>query len=176
LQGAPARAAVLEAAARVRAAGGLVFFDPNVRAVLWPDRQKLLRALEAALTVATIVKLGEDEEALMGDMAGQLVVLKTSGADGSEARWAGGRVHVPAPPVEVVDTTGAGDGFVAGVLAGLVERRTGHERLADVARRLDAAGWAGLLAEANKVGALVCTRTGAIEGLPTRRQLESYIT
>jgi fructokinase len=176
LQGAPARAAVLEAAARVRAAGGLVFFDPNVRAVLWPDRQKLLRALEAALTVATIVKLGEDEEALMGDMAGQLVLLKTSGADGSEARWAGGHVHVPAPPVEVVDTTGAGDGFVAGVLAGLVERRTGHERLADVARRLDAAGWAGLLAEANKVGALVCTRTGAIEGLPTRRQLESYIT
>ncbi|MDB5096863.1 MAG: putative fructokinase [Cyanobacteria bacterium RYN_339] len=174
LQGAPARGAVLEAAARVRAAGGLVMFDPNVRLVLWPDRQKLLRVLEAALTVATVVKLGEDELALLGTLGPGITVLTTHGAQGAEVRWAGGQVRVAAPAVDVVDTTGAGDGFVAGVLAELTALKRADERLAAVPDRLDAAGWTRVLTRASAVGGLVCTRTGAIAALPTRAELDAF--
>ncbi|WP_431962946.1 carbohydrate kinase family protein [Actinacidiphila sp. bgisy160] len=52
---------------------------------------------------------------------GPRLVVLTRGAEGSDAHWAsGGRHRVPAHPVRVVDTIGAGDAFMAGLLAGLL--------------------------------------------------------
>ncbi len=47
------------------------------------------------------------------------LLLVTQGKDGVMARWQGKNLYFPATPVVSVDTTGAGDAFVAGLLAAL---------------------------------------------------------
>jgi fructokinase len=80
----------------------------------------------------------------------------TLGSRGALARQGGRELRVAAPSVAVVDTTGAGDGFVAGLLSRL---RGEPESLSDRDLR-DA------VAFACAVGSRVCTRLGAVAGLP----------
>jgi sugar/nucleoside kinase (ribokinase family) len=48
-------------------------------------------------------------------------VAVTLGADGCLVAWPGtDPIHLPAPPADVVDTTGCGDGFNAGMITGLL--------------------------------------------------------
>lgn len=179
-----ARAAILGAAAAVKARGGLVLFDPNTRPVLWPDPAALRAAVAAGLAVATVAKLGDDELGWAGaddadpaaaDPAaaaeavrarhGLDAVVVTRGAAGSLVARAAGVVARRGRPVEVVDATGAGDGFVAGLLTAL-----------DAGwRDLDDAGWGAALARANAVGALACTKAGAIAALPRKADLEAFL-
>ena len=68
--------------------------------------------------------------------------------------------------VTAVDTTGAGDGFVAGLLTGLhqhADALTDEATLREICRR------------ANAVGALTTTQRGAIPALPTTEQLNSFL-
>ncbi len=74
--------------------------------------------------------------------------------------------NVPGFAVEVVDTTGAGDGFVAGLLKGLIEHAnaaTDEMRLRTICRF------------ANAVGALTTTQRGAIPALPTAAQIDEFL-
>jgi fructokinase len=67
----------------------------------------------------------------------------------------GARVHVPSFPVTAIDTTGAGDGFVAGLLSRLaLKTRVSLEEAAEACRR------------ANIVAALATTKRGAISAMP----------
>ena len=68
--------------------------------------------------------------------------------------------------VEAVDTTGAGDGFVAGLLQGL---------LADPATIQDEARLRELCRFANAVGALATTARGAIPALPERERVRDFL-
>ena len=65
--------------------------------------------------------------------------------------------------MEPQDTTGAGDGFVAGMLVGLLENPN------DYLTKLEE-----LLCFANAVGALTTTNRGAIPALPTRAQVDAF--
>jgi fructokinase len=88
---------------------------------------------------------------------GPALVLVTAGAEGAYGLVAGEVVHVPAQPVEVVDTVGAGDTFSAAVLVGL-------HRADLLGGRLD-----GLTADnlrpvldlALRAAAVTCSRAGA---------------
>jgi fructokinase len=90
--------------------------------------------------------------------AGAALVVVTSGREGATAYHRSGEVSVPAEPVELVDTIGAGDAFNAGLLAWLYEagrlRRDGIETLGsgELAEALRLAG---------RVAALTCERAGA---------------
>jgi 2-dehydro-3-deoxygluconokinase len=124
------RLALIDALGRVRAAGGWVVFDPNVRRRLWPSDDALRAGLEAGYRAATVaLPTFDDEQALFADaslddqarrIAGYGVpefVIK-NGADASLVATGDVRVRVPAlAAVEPVDTTGAGDSFNAGYLA-----------------------------------------------------------
>jgi ribokinase len=104
------RASALAAIERARAAGMTVSIDPSSWALLRPG----------ALPDVDLLLANEREaEFCAGDMVVKL------GAAG--ARW--GDVHVPAEPVAVVDTTGAGDAFAAGFLTARLGGAGVHEAL-----------------------------------------------
>ena len=162
--------ALRQAVRAAREAGARVSFDPNVRAHLWHDLSDLRRLCDDVLPGCDLVKLSEDEceactgerepgraAARLADLGVGLAVV-TLGPGGALARRGAATFRAPAERVEVVDTTGAGDGFVAGLLARLA-------RLGPL-ESVPAAEVERALAFANRVAARVCTRAGAVAGLP----------
>ncbi len=113
-----ARPGALAAIERAHAAGVTVSVDPSswalMRPGVFPDVDLLLP--------------NEDEARALGRLDAPEVVTKL-GARG--ARWTDGRttVEVPAEPVEVADTTGAGDAFAAGLLSARMEGAGPREAL-----------------------------------------------
>ena len=96
-------------------------WDPSGR---WAGVTEILAHVDvflpnAAELVAVVGRGAGEEEAAAAELvaAGTTVVLK-DGARGARAWWPGGGCAAPGLPVEVVDTTGAGDSFGAGFLAG----------------------------------------------------------
>jgi fructokinase len=152
----------LAAAASVR-----VSFDPNVRAHLWQNLGSLRALCETVFPSCALVKLSEDEcETCVGERTperaaealcarGVRIACITLGERGAIALRAGRWFRSEAPKVEVVDTTGAGDGFVAGMLS----------RLARDPEPTDE-GLQRALELGCRVGSAVCTRMGAVAGLP----------
>lgn len=96
-------------------------------------------------------------------------VAVTQGADGCLVAWRGasGSAALPALPADVVDTTGCGDGFTAGMLAGLLlaADKAGQPQ----ADPLDAA-WLGLAC-----GALVATGLGSDAGIESLAQVLDFL-
>ncbi|NQW02437.1 MAG: ribokinase [Acidobacteria bacterium] len=94
------------------------------------------------------------------------LLIITLGADGAVA-WDGARQWLsPGFEVPVVDTTGAGDAFRGGFISAWVEEGRSGGRPA--LRKL--------LEEANAVAALNCLALGAQGGLPTRAELNAFVT
>ena len=164
----PSRSAAFQAMASIREAGGYVSFDPNIRPDLWADENELRRCLERALQHADVVKLSVEEltflthdaevktglESLMRRCPARLVLV-TLGKEGVIAWHDGAVKHYPGTSVECVDTTGAGDAFVAGLLYGLA---AGQELVPVI----------GL---AQRCGALATTAKGAMTALPYHHEL-----
>ena len=79
----PCRTATLEAAREAKAAGAMISYDPNYRPFLWDSAERAREALLAALPLADIVKVSEEEmELLTGE------VQLAAGADAVAARGA----------------------------------------------------------------------------------------
>lgn len=175
----PAQEAVLEMARAAREAGRIVCCDPNLRLHVWKDPGVLRALLEQLLPSCTVVKLAEDEiEFVTGTSQveralevlhrkGVALPVVTRGPAGAVLLWNGQLVRVPAPAVEVVDTTGAGDGFVAGLLFGLTRRCPE----AGAVQALGEAELSELVAFACQVGSRVVRNVGAVAGLPTRLEM-----
>jgi fructokinase len=153
--------------AAIREAGGYVSFDPNIRPDLWPDENALHGCLEQALQSADVVKLSVEELAFFTGSAevnvGLEVLMRAarrvwcwSPRKRGVTAWHEGTVkHYPATPVQCVDTTGAGDAFVAGLLYGLAA----GQDLTPV------------IALAQRCGALATTAKGAMTALPWQHDL-----
>jgi fructokinase len=169
----PAAAATRRGAEAVRAAGGLVSYDPNLRPAIMATRPGALEAARAGLGLAHVVKLsaeelgeitgGEDEEAGLAELFGRGVRLAavTRGAEGATLATPRHRVHAAGEAVTPVDTTGAGDAFTAALVTGLMERGTGPADLTE----LEPADLTALAAWANRVAARSTTAAGATEAL-----------
>lgn len=166
----PSRSATFQAMSAIRLAGGFVSFYPHIRADLWHDEVELRQCLERALACADVVKISVEElafltgnaqvheglAALMRTCPARLVLV-TQGKEGVTAWQGGALTHYPASPVECIDTTGAGDAFVAGLLFGLA--RDGQARLSEV------------ITLAQRCGALATTAKGAMTALPYHHEL-----
>ncbi|WP_068266448.1 PfkB family carbohydrate kinase [Janibacter limosus] len=120
------------------ARGHTVSYDPNVRPDLFPDRELAVAEVERRVAVSDVVKASdEDLQWLAGrsldddELAEQLrswadlgpvLVVCTLGPRGALAILPSGRlIAVPGRTVEVVDTVGAGDAFMSGLLSGLID-------------------------------------------------------
>ncbi|HXU71049.1 MAG TPA: carbohydrate kinase [Polyangia bacterium] len=172
----PSRAATLRAIAAAKRAGCLISTDPNWRAHLWENPAEAAPMLQSLVAQCDLVKISDDELAPLCGVTdpeegarklralGPALVVVTLGARGCYVEHATGHDWLPGERVDVVDTTGAGDGFVAGLLAALAPafragRRPGELSLDEIR----AACRVG-----NKIGAAVVTKLGATTGLPAR--------
>jgi 2-dehydro-3-deoxygluconokinase len=159
--------ATFHAMSLARDAGVPVSFDLNYRSRLW-DAQAARQSYRELIALADIVFAGEDEAEiavgnthsvaetarLIGELGPREVIIKL-GDRGCFALVDGISYDQPAFPVNVVDTVGAGDGFVAGYLSEV-------HRGSPVAVRL---------LTAVCVGAFACTVPGDWEGMPLRSEL-----
>jgi len=160
-----ARATVLAAVERARAAGVPVSFDVNYRSALASAviAGPILREIAA---LSTLVFGGVEEFALMSpdaaesllDSGVQHVVVKR-GPDGAAAFTTAGATEALGFVIDPLDTVGAGDAFVAGYLSAHLEG-------------LDVAD---TLVRANACGAMACLVPGDWEAAPTRRDLERFL-
>ncbi|GAA2865252.1 fructokinase [Actinoplanes cyaneus] len=156
--------------------GGVRVFDPNVRPRLLPDDAALnaLRELvEEFFATADLVKLSSaDAQLLYGDSdpaaaadriraLGAGTVVVTCGARGAHVAAADGAAMLPAPAVDAIDATGAGDS----VMGALVHR------LLTAGRPAGLAGWQEYVRYALAVAGLVCERQGGATAMPTPSEL-----
>lgn len=173
----PSRSATLRAVDCARRAGALISYDPNLRLALWPAADAAREGMLYGWRYADIVKINEEElefltgESDMARAARQLwyddlrLLVVTRGAAGCAYFTPGGAGASPGFTVDAVDTTGAGDGFVAGLLSGLLDADLEWNR-AELERALRLG---------NAVGALTTTRRGAIPALPTREAVFRFL-
>lgn len=176
----PGRTSVLDLVDQAWSRDVFVSYDPNVRAPLVADPVQAWRDVEALAGRSQLVKLSDQDSAVLQpgadpeDIARSLLdgdrtelVLLTRGRDGAVGFAEDLVVRVPAAPVEVVDTVGAGDAFMAAALAVLYEDSAFDsygQGLPTDRDRLER-----LLRAAAEVAGLTCSRPGAAP--PVRSQL-----
>jgi len=172
------RETALFSADRAKAGGKLISYDVNLRLPLWEKAADAKDGIIEGTKRADVVKLSDEElDFLTGSTApegirkhlwhdGLRLVVLSLGQAGCLAMTPRGDIAVPSFKVDVVDTTGAGDGFVSGLLSGIVD---------DDAVLDDDTALTDLCRMANAVGALTTTARGAIPSLPTRRQVEKLM-
>ncbi|NLJ41646.1 MAG: sugar kinase [Clostridiales bacterium] len=148
-------------------------FDPNLRTQLWQDKKSMVDYINSIAVKCDIFMPGIEEATILTDSdspeliaekyleKGTKAIIIKLGAKGayyatpSEAEYVEG-FHVET----VVDTVGAGDGFAAGVLTALKEGLP----LKEAVRR------------GNGVGAIQVMSVGDNDGLPTRNELDDFMT
>ncbi|MFC0625926.1 carbohydrate kinase family protein [Kribbella deserti] len=148
-----------------------VTLDPNARPTITPDAEQTWAAVKALAAQADLVKLSDEDCEFLrpglspDQVAAELLtvdrtrcVVITLGGAGAIGISRAARVQVEAPKIEVVDTVGAGDSFMAALLAGLHERDLlGAHRL----EGLDEKALSAVIDYAVKAAAITCTRHGA---------------
>ncbi len=174
----PSRSATLAALETARENDVLVSYDPNLRLALWSDaaaaqdgmlsiwkKADLIKVSEEELTFLTGFEEIEDAVEILWHENLQLLVV-TLGKAGCQYFTSGFNGIVEGLNVKAIDTTGAGDGFVAGLLKGISDY---PEALNDESLMRDVCLYA------NAVGALTTTQLGAIPALPTAQEVGAFL-
>lgn len=170
--------AVLHAARLAKQMGAHVVFDVNLRPTIWPTLSLARQRILEAISLSSVVKLnGSEAKFLFGDVGERVAAEKiiemgaklccvTMGEQGAYFRTASGDGYVLGYKVDVVDATGSGDAFLAGLIVRLAESRQDIERLA--AEEIEK-----IISFANACGAFVATKLGAMDAPLTRAAAEA---
>ena len=170
---APGAHEVAALTAKAAAAGIPLTFDPNIRLSIQDDLAELRNRFDAIAPHATVIKMSDEDAAglfpgrHLDDLASELaamgpLVALTRGGEG--ALICAGReiAYTSAPEIDVVDTIGAGDSFMAALVGGLAALSWERE--------LDGHRLAGLGQLATTAAAITCMRPGADP--PRRSEVE----
>lgn len=168
----PCREAIFKAIRYARKAGVKVSFDPTLRADVWDSSEILQETYSQVLRLSDIATFSQEEaEFIFGTSEAQeaarraigcgigIVGIKLGDKGSLLLSKDGEMVRAAAFKVEATDTTGAGDGWNAGLLVGLC-RGWDLETCATVA---------------NAIGALVVTKRGAITAMPNKKELTEFL-
>jgi fructokinase len=147
-----------------------IVVDLNVREHLWAGKAQMREAVAQLVRRAAIVKgsfadlvalTGRRDILWLADNAPKAAWIVTQGAKGASAIGTHGFVARPARKVKCVDATGAGDAFIAGVLAVLLAAGAtpGSESWRD--ERV----WGAALEAGHAMGAKAVSQTGSVAGL-----------
>lgn len=168
---------ILAAAEKAKAA---IVVDLNVRLHMWPDAESLRSAAKELASRAAIVKGSEsDLDAVAGKRgltwleanANGATWILTRGENGAAALGPHGQVTAPTKRVRCIDATGAGDAFLAGVLAVLV--RAGAKPGSKEWK--DAKLWSRALEVAHLLAAKAVSAAGATAGLVQLDDLKTKV-
>ena len=173
----PSRETTFEAIRCIKAAGGFFSFDPNLRESLWSSFEDMKETVMQAVALANVLKFSEEELTLLTDtqtlneafekitaLYPEKLIIVTLGKDGALYHLAGKKDIVAGKALKPVDTTGAGDAFVGGLLAGLSQHSDWKE--ISVLEQI--------IRQANACGALATTAKGAMSALPNKAQLSAF--
>jgi fructokinase len=167
----------IERLVHAASASVLVMVDPNCRPSATRDPAAFRARIGRIARRADVVKVSDDDLRFLDPGAtpdgavdrllelGARVVLRTDGGHSVEVRTATDRVSVPVPPVDVVDTVGAGDAFGGGFLAAWTAAGRGRAELGSMPDVVDAVTFA------IRVAGITCARAGADP--PTMAELQA---
>lgn len=163
---------------KIKQSGGLLSFDVNLREQMWDDKKKMRDAIYHFSRQADILKLSEEEWYWLADtrdfgralnfikaLPASLKVV-TYGAQGAMVLCDDKVIHFNGYTVDSVDTTGAGDAFLTGLLAYIARAGMPHN--------LDQIKEA--MTHASACGALATTQKGALTALPDNQMLNEFIS
>jgi len=168
----PSRSATFRAFENARAAGLPVIFDIDYRPYSWPSAQVAADVLSRAGEQSDLI-VGNDEE--FGFMAGGMekglakarelaangrVVIFKMGQDGAITFVDGKEIRTGIFPVTAVKPNGAGDSFMAGLLAGLAEGRD----------------WREAVLRGSACAAIVVSKPGCAPAMPDGPALEDFMS
>ncbi|MFQ0995796.1 aminoimidazole riboside kinase [Gilliamella sp. CG25] len=158
---------------------GLISFDINLREQMWKDKDEMRTIITQFCHDTDILKLSDEElfwltesqdwhEALnkLQQHYNAPLKLVTKGRDGSIVVWQGKTFSFDSYHVNSVDTTGAGDAFVAGLLSSIASSGMPEDKL-----MLES-----MMTIASACGALATTQKGALTALPDSAFLQSFIS
>jgi len=149
-------------------------FDANIRPLRWESEALCRETIMSFVEETNLLKLTEEElfflteTDTLEDGITKLVpyhipvILVTAGELGTFAVIDGSMTHVGVEPVVAVDTTGAGDAFIAGILRQI--HLKGHPETRDE--------WIDYISFGNKLGALCATKPGALSAMPGLLDIE----
>jgi len=166
----------------------VVSYDPNFRSSVTSDHSQAAATAERVARAAHIMKLSDEDLAFLypsttpeqlaqhlfhADSGKTQLLVVTRGAQGATVATRTSFLSVTAVPVPVVDTVGAGDAFMAALLAGLAEvGLLSPQALAESSARPDVLN--RVVGQAMAAAALTCARAGAAP--PTRDELRRFWT
>ncbi|MDE0638276.1 MAG: PfkB family carbohydrate kinase [Candidatus Poribacteria bacterium] len=175
----PTREATLKAIQSAKDAGAFISYDPNLRLMLWDNADDAKYWIWEVMPHADVVKISEEEwEFITGDVElangikrilglGVKLLVVTLGERGCYYTNGNADGYVDGFAVEVVDTLGAGDAFVAAMLTQLMT----HANLVSLENdQLDS-----IMRYANAAGALATQKVGVIPALPTHSEIEQFL-
>lgn len=155
----------------------IIAMDANIRPLRWESPQQCHDTVGEFLSQADVLKLADEEMYFLTetktieDGIAQLaqynigLVMVTVGANGTYLVMNGQTVHVPSIEITCVDTTGAGDAFMSGIL-----------------RQIHLNGMPQTIEEAydyvyfaNRLGAFAATKAGAITAMPHLHEIQELL-
>ena len=158
----------------------IISFDPNFRSDLWKNNiSSFIKRSESFIQYSDFVKVSEEELFILTKESsiekgcekmhnlGTPIVFVTLGSKGTFLSTPNKNKMVPSIEVTAIDSTGAGDAFIGAILYQLAESKDLQSLLKSF-HDLE-----NLVSFANKIGALTCTKFGAIEALPEKDDLST---
>lgn len=177
----PVRYATKKVLENAKEDGAIVVFDPNLRLNLWDNHDELYKIIGEFSKFADIIKISEDElefitrqksfddAILYLENLGISNIVITKGADGAFAKFNNIEIEAEGLKVNSVDATGAGDSFVGALLYKLSKL---NKDLKNITKDdLD-----NIISFANKVAAIVTTKYGAMDSIPTMSEINDFNT
>lgn len=177
----PSRSATIYAMNIAKKNGLMVSFDPNYRAMLWRNEQEAAKVIRTVLPYCDILKVSKEELQLLTgntmvqesmrslhDEFGIPMIFATFGSDGSAWLYQGCYGEQEAFDVKTVDTTGAGDSFVAAILYQIV-------CVYGQIKKIDTNVLAEIVRFASAASSLATTIPGAIPSLPFLADVEQLL-
>lgn len=175
----PSRSATLKAIQLAKEQGCLISYDPNLRPALWQNLEEAKKMMLLVLSQVDILKVSEEELYFLTDATAiesavrklhtaypVPLILITLGDKGSAFFFKNQLQFTPAFPVHAIDTTGAGDSYLGSILYQLL-------KYGGNLNQLSISEIENFVHFANKTAAIVTTRYGSAEIMPSYEEVFS---